>query len=56
MLYNIFIANKPYGLFAIIMLHFQILQEERYLSATFGEEYTKYKSKVFRYFGRKHLL
>lgn len=50
------IATAVFTAFAIIMLHFQILQEEKYLSATFGEEYAKYKSKVFRYFGRKHLL
>lgn len=39
--------------FAVIMLHFQILQEERYLADTFGEKYLEYKKHVFRYLGRK---
>ena len=39
--------------FAIIMLHFQILQEEKYLETVFGKEYTEYKRHVFRYLGRK---
>lgn len=42
-----------FSLFSIVMLHLQILQEERYLEATFGKEYTEYKKKVFRYLGRK---
>lgn len=42
-----------FSLFPIVMLHLQILQEEKYLIAAFGEEYIKYKQKVFRYFGRK---
>lgn len=33
-----------------IALHFQILNEEKYLSAKFGEEYKSYKSSVGRYF------
>lgn len=41
-----------FSLFAIVMLHLQILQEEKYLAATFGEEYTAYKKQVFRYLGR----
>lgn len=40
-----------FSIFAIITLHLQILQEEKYLTATFGKEYLKYKSRVFRYFG-----
>ncbi len=39
--------------FAIIMLHLQILQEEKYLETVFGNEYTEYKKHVFRYLGRK---
>lgn len=39
--------------FAVIMLHMQILQEERYLSATFGAEYRAYRSQVYRYLGRR---
>lgn len=42
-----------FSLFAIIMLHFQILQEEKYLEKTFGEKYVAYKSKVFRYIGKR---
>ena len=39
--------------FAILMLHLQILQEEKYLEAAFGEPYLIYKQQVFRYLGRK---
>lgn len=39
--------------FAIIMLHLQILQEEWYLSREFGAPYVEYKSRVFRYLGRR---
>ena len=42
-----------FSVFAMVMLHLQILQEERYLESTFGAVYTEYKSKVFRYLGRK---
>ena len=42
-----------FTLFAIVMLHLQILQEERYLSATFGAEYRAYRHRVFRYLGRR---
>ncbi len=42
-----------FSLFAIIMLHFQILQEEKYLEKTFGKKYINYKNKVFRYIGRR---
>ena len=43
-----------FSLFAIIMLHLQILQEEKYLSNTFGPNYTDYKRQVFRYLGRRN--
>lgn len=39
--------------FVIVMLHLQILQEERYLQQRFGEEYVAYKEKVSRYLGRR---
>lgn len=42
-----------FSLFAIVMPHLQILQEEKYLLATFGKPYEEYKSQVFRYLGRK---
>lgn len=41
------------SVFAMTMLHLQILQEETFLSKTFGTEYNVYKSKVRRYLGRK---
>jgi protein-S-isoprenylcysteine O-methyltransferase Ste14 len=42
-----------FSVFAMTMLHLQILQEERFLSKTFGAEYNDYKGKVRRYLGRK---
>ncbi|MDE6700576.1 MAG: isoprenylcysteine carboxylmethyltransferase family protein [Acetatifactor sp.] len=42
-----------FSMFAIIMLHIQILQEESYLLKVFGEEYAAYRSRVCRYLGRK---
>lgn len=42
-----------FSAFAIIMLHLQILQEERYLADTFGAPYREYCRHVFRYLGRK---
>ena len=38
-----------FSVFAIIMLHLQILQEERYLADTFGATYREYCRHVFRY-------
>lgn len=38
---------------AALMLHLQILQEERYLSGAFGEAYLYYAARVNRYLGRK---
>ena len=42
-----------FSLFAMITLHLQILQEERYLVQTFGEPYREYCRRVCRYLGRK---
>ncbi len=42
-----------FSVFAAVMLHLQILQEEKYLPAAFGEEYISYKKHVYRYLGRK---
>lgn len=36
--------------FTIIMMHLQILEEEKFLKLTFGDNYIKYKNKVGRYF------
>ena len=41
------------SVFAMVMLHLQILQEERYLEGAFGAAYTAYRQQVFRYLGRK---
>ena len=40
-------------IFAISMLHRQILQEEQYLAASFGEAYLAYQHRVSRYLGRR---
>ena len=40
-------------LFAIAMLHRQILQEEAFLPTAFGEAYTSYCRQVRRYWGRR---
>ena len=42
-------AFLGFSVFAIIMLHLQILQEERYLADTFGATYREYCRHVFRY-------
>ena len=42
-----------FSIFAMLMLHLQILQEERYLEGAFGNAYIEYKKQVFRYLGRK---
>ena len=42
-----------FSVFAIVMLHLQILQEERYLVNTFGAPYQEYFRHVSRYLGRK---
>ncbi len=47
------VGTLIFSLFSIVMLHLQILQEEKYMAETFGEEYLEYKKKVFRYLGRR---
>ncbi|MBP3523651.1 MAG: isoprenylcysteine carboxylmethyltransferase family protein [Clostridia bacterium] len=42
-----------FTVFAIVMLHRQILQEERHLTAAFGAEYLNYRRRVLRYLGRR---
>ena len=37
-------------LYAVVMLHFQILEEEKFLTVSFGEKYTEYKKHTGRYF------
>ena len=38
---------------SILILHLQILEEEKYLPTVFGEEYLGYKKKTLRYFGKR---
>lgn len=42
-----------FSVFAMIMLHLQILQEEQYLAKVFGDDYIHYKNRVCRYLVRK---
>lgn len=42
-----------FSIFAMVMLHMQILQEEKYMADTFGSEYEKYREHVYRYIGSK---
>ena len=42
-----------FTVFAIVMLHLQILQEERYLTAAFGADYLNSRRRVLRYLGRR---
>lgn len=46
-------VTVPLTLFAVVMLHLQILQEEAYMTATFGTAYLDYKKHVLRYLGRR---
>ena len=41
-----------FTVFAIVMLHLQILQEEKYLTSVVGAEYREYRHQVYRYLGR----
>lgn len=47
------LLTLSFSVFAIVMLHLQILQEERYLVNTFGTPYQEYCRHVSRYLGRK---
>ena len=40
-------------IWAMVMLHLQILHEEKYLPTVFGSEYLEYKKHTRRYLGRK---
>ena len=42
-----------FTVFAIVMLHLQILQEEVHMHRMFGEAYDQYRSHTSRYFGRR---
>jgi len=41
------------SIWAAVMLHLQILQEEEHMEKMFGEEYVEYKKHTKRYWGRK---
>lgn len=46
-------SNLPllfFTVFAILAMHLQILEEEKFLSKAFGEPYDQYKKRVGRYF------
>lgn len=47
------VLTAGFTAFAAIMLHLQILQEEKYLAAAFGEPYAQYQRRVGRYLGRR---
>lgn len=42
-----------FTLFAVVMLHLQILQEEKFLRQAFGQAYVQYQARVLRYLGRR---
>lgn len=46
-------VHVVFALFAVVMLHLQILQEEQFLADAFGEPYVQYRKTVLRYFGRR---
>lgn len=46
-------ATAVFSVFAMVMLHLQILQEERFLPTVFGDEYLNYRRTVCRYLGRR---
>lgn len=41
------------SVWAAVMLHLQILQEEEHMHKMFGEEYDDYRKQTLRYFGRR---
>lgn len=41
------------SVWAAVMLHLQILQEEKYLHKMFGREYDEYRKHTWRYMGRR---
>ena len=47
------LLTGAFTVFAVTMLHLQILQEERYLTTVFGAKYLKYRNQVLRYLGRR---
>ncbi len=41
------------SIWAAVMLHLQIIQEEEHMQKMFGKEYEEYKKHTLRYFGRR---
>lgn len=41
------------SVWAVVMLHLQILQEEKHMSHMFGDEYEAYKKHTLRYLGKR---
>lgn len=41
------------SIWSIIMLHLQIIQEEKHMIKMFGRDYREYKKHTLRYFGKK---
>lgn len=41
------------SVWAVVMLHIQILQEEKHMHSMFGEAYDAYKEHTYRYLGRR---
>ena len=41
------------SVWAVVMLHLQILQEEEHMHRMFGEEYEEYRKHTLRYLGRR---
>lgn len=42
------------SLWAAVMLHLQILQEEEHMQKMFGQDYVEYKKHTLRYFGKHY--
>lgn len=51
MFFNISLAVV--SVWAAVMLHLQILQEEEHMGKMFGQEYEEYKKHTLRYWGRR---
>lgn len=47
-----YILNIIFMGLSVLMLHLQILEEEKYLPTVFGNDYLNYKNKTKRYFGK----
>ncbi|MCL2631869.1 MAG: isoprenylcysteine carboxylmethyltransferase family protein [Coriobacteriia bacterium] len=48
------IVNIAVAIIAVVLFHFQIINEEKYCAKALGEEYIVYKSKTMRYLGTRN--